>query len=129
MECQITIKWTDTAKESLKILPKKVRKGILDKADELLGCCDPRRVYKPLKGPLEGLYRIVYSRYRAVFRVEEERLATGGLLLHVTVVFVATGIRKKFDKKDVYNVAKKLVERGLAGEVEEVQVRSKTQEQ
>lgn len=123
MECRVSIKWTDTAKESLRALPKKVRKGLLDKADELLDCGDPRKCYKPLTGPLQGHYRIVYSRYRAVFSVEEESLATGDKLLHLTVIFIAAGIRKAYDKNDIYRVAKKLVESVFSDEdVDEVEV-------
>lgn len=110
MEVRVSIRWTNSAKESLKALPKKVRKGILDKADEVLKSGDPRKHYKPLIGPLSGHYRIVYSRYRAIFKVEEEQIASGGVLLHLTVIFIAAGIRKELDKNDIYRVAKKLVE-------------------
>jgi mRNA-degrading endonuclease RelE of RelBE toxin-antitoxin system len=109
MEARTTIQWTHTAKESLKSLPPKVRKGLLDKADALLTCGDPRKCCKPLTGPLEGCYRIVYSRYRAIFTVVEERLDSGDVLLHLKVIFVAAGIRKEFDRNDVYRVAMKLV--------------------
>lgn len=110
MEVRVSIKWTDSAIESLKALPKKVRKGILDKADEILKSGDPRKHYKPLIGPLSGHYRIVYSRYRTVFKVEEEKTDSGDVLLHLTVIFIAAGIRKELDKNDIYRVAKKLVE-------------------
>jgi mRNA-degrading endonuclease RelE of RelBE toxin-antitoxin system len=110
MELRVTIQWTDTAKESLKRLPPKVREGLLSKADELLECGDPRKCCKPLTGPLQGYYRIVYSRYRAIFTVEEKKLAGGKVLLHLRVIFVAAGIRKAFDRRDVYRVALKLVE-------------------
>lgn len=113
MESRITIQWTTTAKESLKRLPPKVRKGLLDKADELAKCDDPRKHCKPLTGPLARCYRMTYGRYRAVFTVEEERLAGGGVLLRLRVIFIAAGIRKEFDKNDVYQVAKKLVEHVL----------------
>jgi mRNA-degrading endonuclease RelE of RelBE toxin-antitoxin system len=109
MECRVSIRWTTTAKESLKALPKKVRRGLLTKADELLDCGDPRECCKPLKGPLQGYYRIVYSRYRAIFSVEEERLVNDDVILHLTVLFVAAGARKEHDKQDVYRVAEKLV--------------------
>jgi mRNA-degrading endonuclease RelE of RelBE toxin-antitoxin system len=100
------MQWTETAKNALRKLPPKVRRGILNKADELLDG-DPRERAKPLKGP--GYYRIVYSRYRAVFSVEEERIASGDVLLHIKVLFVIAGIRKEHDKKDVYKVAEKIV--------------------
>lgn len=108
MKCRVSIEWTETAKESLKALPKKVRKGLLDKADELLEGGDPRQAHKPLVGPLAGLYSIKYSRYRALYQVTEERTAGGVLLLHLRVTFVLAGQRKEFDKHDVYRVAEKL---------------------
>ena len=109
METRITIQWTETAKDALKSLPKKVRAGLLSKADDLATGGDPRKYCKPLTGPLDGYYRIVYSRYRAIFTVEEESLAGGDVLLHLKVIFIAAGIRKEYDRGDVYRVALKLV--------------------
>lgn len=108
MECRVSIAWTTTAKRGLGNLPKKVQRGLLEKIDELAGC-DPRAGNKPLIGPLQGCYRIVYSRYRAVYRVEEEKLANGETLIHLKVLFIAVGIRKERDKKDVYKLAEKLI--------------------
>ncbi|HLA84806.1 MAG TPA: type II toxin-antitoxin system RelE/ParE family toxin [Thermoguttaceae bacterium] len=128
MASRITIQWTTTAKESLKKLPRKVSKGLLDKADQLAQCDDPRKYCKPLTGPLEGYYRITYGRYRAVFTVTEERLATGDVLLHLRVIFVVAGIRKEFDRHDVYNVAKKLVEQvlpALSEDIDDFELREK----
>lgn len=113
MNVRVNIKWTETAKESLKKLPPKVRDGLLKKADDLANGIDPREHCKPLTGPLQGYYRIVYSRYRAIFTVEEEVLASGDKLLHLKVIFIAAGIRKEMDKKDVYRLAQKLVEHVL----------------
>ncbi|MBL8963502.1 MAG: hypothetical protein KF787_01650 [Phycisphaeraceae bacterium] len=111
---RVRILWTSTAKECLKNLPKKVRAGLLTKADELYECEDPRKVHKPLTGPLAEYYRITYSRYRAIYRVEEETIASGDVLLNITVLFVAAGIRREQSKEDVYRVAQKIVELGLA---------------
>lgn len=113
MEVRVNIRWTETAKESLKGLPLKVREGLLRKADGLTNGTDPREWCKPLTGPLQGYYRIVYSRYRAIFTVKEEMSASGDKLLHLNVIFIAAGIRKELDRKDVYRVAMKLVEHVL----------------
>lgn len=114
MEARVIIKWTETAKESLKRLPLKVRAGLLKKADELaIQGVDPRKFSKPLTGPLQGYYRIVYSRYRAIFTVQEETLDSGDVRLHLHVIFIAAGIRKEMDKKDIYKLAHKLVEHVL----------------
>jgi mRNA-degrading endonuclease RelE of RelBE toxin-antitoxin system len=128
MEVRVRIRWTETAKKSLKALPLKVRKGLLEKADRLKEGPDPRERCKPLTGPLQGCHRIVYSRYRAIFSVREEELAGGDKLLHLEVIFIAAGIRKELDKKDVYRVAQKLVESvlpELAGDVDEMELEEK----
>ena len=106
----VVIRWTETAKSQLAKLPLKVRRGLLEKADRLAESDDPRKIYKPLVGPLEGYFRIPYSRYRAVFRVDEKKAAGGKIVLVVTITFVAVGVRKAGDKHDVYRLAEKLVE-------------------
>lgn len=90
-----------------------MRAGIIAKADELIECDDPKRAYKPLQGPLQGFYRITYGRYRAIYTVDEEELANDDVLVHIKILFVAVGIRKEHDKKDVYRVAQKLLDLGL----------------
>lgn len=110
MNVRVTIQWTETARAALAALPLKVRKGLLDKADELYHGGDPRQRHKPLQGPLQGCYRITYARYRAVYLVEEERdAASGEVVLHLRVLFIAAGVRRERDKNDIYKVAEKLV--------------------
>ncbi|HEY6286996.1 MAG TPA: type II toxin-antitoxin system RelE/ParE family toxin [Ktedonobacteraceae bacterium] len=67
---------------------------------------DPERQGKPLSDELSGYYsiRAVGQRYRILYKLEEER---------VIVAVVALGIRKAGDKKDVYELAKKLARLGL----------------
>jgi mRNA-degrading endonuclease RelE of RelBE toxin-antitoxin system len=110
MKRRVVIRWTDTVKAQLAKLPLKVRRGLFEKADQLAKADDPRKVYKPLVGPLEGYYRIPFSRYRAVFRIDEEKTAKGKIVLVVTITFVATGVPKSGDKHDVYRLAEKLVD-------------------
>ena len=110
---RVTIEWTTTAKEALANLPGKVRRGLLDKANELRNADDPSAVHKPLTGPLQGDYRITYSCYRAIYSVERESLVGGEVIHHIKIHFVAAGIRKEGDKKDVYRLAQKLLELGL----------------
>jgi mRNA interferase RelE/StbE len=67
---------------------------------------EPELQGKPLIEELAG-YRSVRAagqRYRIIYKVEDER---------VMVLVVALGIRKDGDKKDVYNLAKKLIRLGL----------------
>lgn len=113
MERRITIQWTDTAKKQLAELPPKVRTGLLDKADRLKECSDPKHAHKPLVGPLAGYNRITYARYRAIYGVEEEKLASGDVLVHIKIHFIAAGLRKERDPKDIYKIAEKMMDLGL----------------
>lgn len=110
---RVRVVWTETAVECLRKLPKKVRAGLLGKADELAACDDPRRAHKPLVGPLQGYYRITYSRYRAVYRVTEDRIVNGETVVTIEVCFVAAGKRNEHSKDDVYRLAEKIVEMGI----------------
>ena len=110
---RVTIQWTDTARAGLAELPKKVRRGLLDKVSELRNVTDPKRTHKPLVGPLQGYFRICYSRWRAIYSVEDEALANGDILHHIRIKFVAAGIRKEGDKRDIYRLAQKLLELGI----------------
>lgn len=110
---RVQIRWTSTAKELLKSLPEKVCEGLLNKADELYECSDPKRAHKPLTGSLQGYYRITYSRYRAIYTVEEAEVANGETVINITIIFVAAGKRQERSKRDVYKVAEKIVELGL----------------
>lgn len=110
---RVRIQWTTTAKECLKKLPPKVQRGLIEKADDLCSCSDPAGAHKPLTGPLANYNRITYSRYRAVYRVEEDHIANGNVLVTITITFVAAGKREEHSRQDVYKVAQKLVEMGL----------------
>lgn len=107
------IVWTETAVRCLEKLPRKVRAGLIAKADELEGCDNPDAVHKPLVGPLAGHHRITYGRYRAIYKVVREELANGDVLYTATVYFIAAGIRKEHSKDDVYRLAEKLVGMGI----------------
>jgi len=69
---------------------------------------DPEKLGKPLSDELAGYrsIRAIGQRYRIIYKVEEER---------VVVVVVALGTRKEGDKKDVYELAKRLARLGLLG--------------
>lgn len=108
-------------------MPIKVKKGIFAKIGELADS-DPRQAGKALVGPFQGMRRVTYGRYRAIFNVEEEHIASGDVLIHVTVRVIAVGIRKERDKKDIYKVAQKLVELGLIRAQEEMQTETRPSE-
>ena len=67
---------------------------------------EPEKQGKPLSDELAGYrsIRAVGQRYRILYKPEEDQ---------VIVVVVALGIRKAGDKKDVYELAKKLARLGL----------------
>ncbi len=67
---------------------------------------EPELKGKPMTDELAGYYslRAVGQRYRIIYKVKEEQ---------VLVAVVALGIRKEGDKKDVYELAKKLIRLGL----------------
>ena len=67
---------------------------------------EPEKQGKPLSDELAGYrsLRAVGQRYRILYKLEEEQ---------VIVAVVALGIRKAGDKKDVYELAKKLAKLGL----------------
>lgn len=108
-----TVKITETAKKALARLPRAARKGLLEKAQGLRDCDDPRTAGKALTGPLQGYYRIRHSRYRAIYTVDQEQLANGEVVVCVTITVVSAGVRKEGDKSDVYALAQKLVGLGL----------------
>ena len=67
---------------------------------------EPELQGKPMIDELAGYrsLRAVGQRYRIIYKVEDQQ---------VTVLVVALGIRKEGDKKDVYELAKKLIRLGL----------------
>jgi len=96
---------TPTAIRLLTDLPdRRSQQAIRDRIDGLAH--DPEKQGKPLGGELAGYrsLRVVGQRYRIIYRVERQR---------VLVAVVALGLRKEGDKKDVYELAKKLVRLGL----------------
>ncbi len=99
------IKLTLPALEQLAaIKDTRVRENISRRIDTLAN--DPERQGKPLSDELAGYrsIRAVGQRYRILYKLEEEQ---------VIVVVVALGIRKDRDKKDIYELAKKLARLGL----------------
>jgi mRNA-degrading endonuclease RelE of RelBE toxin-antitoxin system len=50
--------WTETARQCLRKLPKPVRGGLLDKADELATCDDPRAAGIRKEHSRDDVYRL-----------------------------------------------------------------------
>jgi mRNA interferase RelE/StbE len=91
-------------KQLAAIKDTRVRESISRRIDVLAN--DPNLQGKALSVELMGYrtIRAVAQRYRILYKLEKEQ---------VIVVVVALGIRKAGDKKDVYELAKKLARLGL----------------
>ena len=75
-----------------------------------------------------NLERQALIRYFNRINMNKDKLVNGDKLLHLEVVFVAAGIRREMDKKDVYRVAQKLVESvlpELSEYIDEVELKEK----
>jgi mRNA interferase RelE/StbE len=91
-------------KQLAEIRDRRIRDQIVKRINRLDH--DPEKQGKLLSEDLAGYrsVRAVGERYRIIYRVEEEI---------IVVVVVAVGIRKAGDKKDVYELAKRLARLGL----------------
>ena len=86
-----------------KIPDKKIQRMILNRIEKLSE--EPDKQGKMLVKELSG-YRSIHTagRYRIIYKIEE----------HIVIVYVlAVGIRKQGDKKDIYQITKKLLKAGL----------------
>ena len=85
------------------IRDKKIQRTILNRIEGLSH--EPDKQGKQLVKELSG-FRSIHAagRYRIVFRIEKQT---------IVVYVLAAGIRKEGDKKDIYQIAKKLLNAGL----------------
>ena len=82
---------------------KKIQRSILDRIQKLSD--EPEKQGKKLVKDLAG-FRSVHAagRYRIIYKIEKRT---------VIIYVLAAGIRKEGDKKDIYKIAKKLLDAGL----------------
>ncbi len=67
------IDYSDTAKRALKSLDRKDAKRILDYMDTRIApSANPRRVGKPLTGPLGGRWRYRVGNYRIICDIQDD---------------------------------------------------------
>jgi len=87
----------------LRIADKKIQRSILDRIQRL--SVEPEKQGKKLVKDLSG-FRSVHAagRYRVLYKIDKRT---------VIVYVLAAGIRKEGDKKDIYEIAKKLLDAGL----------------
>ena len=86
-----------------KLSDKKIQRTILDRIEQLSE--EPDKQGKNLVQDLSG-FRSVHAagRYRIIYKIDKKT---------VIVYVLAAGIRKEGDKKDIYNIARKLLNAGL----------------
>jgi mRNA interferase RelE/StbE len=92
---------TPTARRMLEaVRDRRVRRLLARRIDSLAH--DPEKQGKPLTGELSTVrsLRAVGQRYRILYRVEEER---------VVVLVLALALRKEGDRRDVHELARKLL--------------------
>ncbi len=91
-------------KQLAEIKDRRIRESVGKRINDLE--YEPELQGKPLIEELGGYrsVRAVSQRYRIIYKVDDEL---------VTVLVVTLGIRKDGDKKDVYQLAKKLIRLGL----------------
>lgn len=99
------IEITPAALDMLKgIKDRRITRQIVERVDRL--CDGPEKQGKALLGELSG-YRSVRAagqRFRVIFKVEDKT---------IIVVVIAVGMRKEGDKKDIYRLARKMIELNL----------------
>lgn len=99
------IEITPAALDMLKgIKDRRITRQIAERIDRLQD--GPEKQGKPLLGELSG-YRSVRAagqRFRVIFKIEDKT---------IIVVVIAVGIRKEGDKKDIYRLARRMIELNL----------------
>jgi len=83
---------------------RRITGQIVERIDRLQD--DPEKQGKPLLGELSG-YRSVRAagqRFRIIFKIQDKT---------VIVINVAVGLRKEGDKKDIYRLARKMIQLNL----------------
>ncbi|MFW6180633.1 MAG: type II toxin-antitoxin system RelE family toxin [Spirochaetota bacterium] len=97
------IRYSPTAHAMLQsIHPADHREAIVKRIRQLEH--DPEKQGKALVSEMKGFRSLAVIRYRVIYTVDRGR---------VLVYIVAAGIRKEGDKKDIYELAKRLLRKGL----------------
>lgn len=100
------VHWSEAAKDALKAIgDRRIMLKIIERGDAL--AIEPEKQGKHLGEELSGFQsvRAVGQRYRIVYRVERDKR---------TVQIPIVGIRRQGDKRDVYELARRMVRLGLA---------------
>lgn len=108
----LTIQWTQTARETLDKLPRKLRAQIVSGVESLRDCSEPPDLTRPLVGPLRGYYRVTVGKHRIVYSCERETLSSGNVLSHIRIHFIITGMYEEDAREEVYQFALRLLRLG-----------------
>ena len=95
---------TDTCLNLIKrIRDKKIQRTIMDRIQKLSD--EPEKQGKNLVKDLSG-FRSIHAagRYRVIYKIDNQA---------VNIYVIAAGVRKEGDKKDIYEIARKLLNAGL----------------
>lgn len=101
-----TVRLTQQAKKMLlAISDRRVQTKLADRMEEL--SLNPEKQGKALLSTLSGYrsVRAVGQRYRIIYAINDDS---------ITVLVVARGMRKEKDRKDIYRLARKLIQKKLA---------------
>ena len=95
---------TDTCLRLIEKIPdKKIQRSILDRIQKLSD--EPEKQGKKLVKDLSGFLSVhAAGSYRIIYKIQKRT---------VIIYVLAAGIRKEGDKKDIYKIAKKLLDAGL----------------
>ena len=99
------VKLTREAKEMLRRVGKKYGRKTYEVLRNVIRELEfePENKGQPLRTPLHGLYALHYSRFRIIYRIEQDQ---------AIVIVVAAGYHESGARRDIYEVIERLVEAG-----------------
>ena len=97
------VRWTEPAIKLLgEIADQRIQRNLLEAAAEL--STDPDKRGRRLTGNLAGYWSLHWSHYRIIYLIDEES---------DTVFVLAVGLRQEHKPRDIYQLAQRLLRRGL----------------
>ncbi len=106
---RVSVIWSATAEAGLAKLPLEARQSLLDGIAALRDADDFGAVCDPLLPPLCEKFNFICGRYKAIYTVQRDQLASGDVLTRVEVVAVTAKDRTEDEKRQIYRLAQKLM--------------------
>src|SRR5687767_14369565 len=96
---------SESAKQMLRSIGKKYGKRVYETLRDLILALEfePEKKGQPLRGKLHGLYSLHYSRYRVVYKIEND---------HPVVLVIGAGWHESGSRADIYQVIERLIQAG-----------------